>query len=182
MYKRQDPGAIIMAGALLGAGLYQLAGAGAAAGAAYNPMAGAELAFASEAAPIVTATAVPAAELAYPSTQIGAGASVVPNTLQAELAKLGVQTAATMAPATAAPGSFQAALPSLLSAGGTAGVSLLDAARGANALKDLVFKPPQPGQQQQPMVRPQSQFSLPAPQLTEVGLLPLAERYRRSLI
>lgn len=66
--------------------------------------------------------------------------------------------------------------------GGGSELSLLDAARGLNTLKDLTFKPPQPGQQQQPMRRPQSQFSLPAPQPTVVGLLPLAERYRRSLI
>jgi hypothetical protein len=66
--------------------------------------------------------------------------------------------------------------------GGGSELSLLDAARGLNTLKDLTFKPPQPGQQQQPIRRPQSQFSLPAPQPTVVGLLPLAERYRRSLI
>jgi hypothetical protein len=64
--------------------------------------------------------------------------------------------------------------------GGGSELSLLDAARGLNTLKDLTFKPPQPGQQ--PMSRPQSQFSLPAAQPTVVGLLPLAERYRRSLI
>ena len=66
--------------------------------------------------------------------------------------------------------------------GGGQELGLLDVARGLNTLQNLTFKPPQPGQQQQPIVRPQSQFSLPAPQLTEVGLLPLAERYRRSLI
>lgn len=66
--------------------------------------------------------------------------------------------------------------------GGGSELSLLDAARGLNNLRNLTFKPPQPGQQQQPMRRPQSQFSLPAPQPTVVGLLPLAERYRRSLI
>ena len=65
--------------------------------------------------------------------------------------------------------------------GGGSELSLLDAARGLNNLRNLTFKPPQPGQQQ-PMRRPQSQFSLPAPQPTVVGLLPLAERYRRSLI
>jgi hypothetical protein len=66
--------------------------------------------------------------------------------------------------------------------GGGSELSLLDAARRLNNLRNLTFKPPQPGQQQQPMRRPQSQFSLPAPQPTVVGLLPLAERYRRSLI
>ena len=64
--------------------------------------------------------------------------------------------------------------------GGGKELSLLDVAEGLDTLKDLTFKPPQPGQQ--PMSRPQSQFSLPAPQPTVVGLLPLAERYRRSLI
>jgi len=66
--------------------------------------------------------------------------------------------------------------------GGGSELSLLDAARGLNNLRNLTFKPPQPGQQQQPMRRPQSQFSLPAAQPTVVGLLPLAERYRRSLL
>jgi hypothetical protein len=66
--------------------------------------------------------------------------------------------------------------------GGGSELSLLDAARGLNNLRNLTFKPPQPGQQQQPVRRPQSQFSLPAAQPTVVGLLPLAERYRRSLI
>jgi hypothetical protein len=64
--------------------------------------------------------------------------------------------------------------------GGGKELSLLDTARGLNTLKNLTFKPPQPGQQ--PMSRPQSQFSLPAAQPTVVGLLPLAERYRRSLL
>jgi hypothetical protein len=64
--------------------------------------------------------------------------------------------------------------------GGGSELSLLDAARGLNNLRNLTFKPPQPGQQ--PMSRPQSQFSLPAAQPTVVGLLPLAERYRRSLL
>jgi hypothetical protein len=55
----------------------------------------------------------------------------------------------------------------------------------ANAVDGLLNPPSnqtQPGQQQQPIRRPQSQFSLPAAQPTVVGLLPLAERYRRSLI
>jgi hypothetical protein len=61
--------------------------------------------------------------------------------------------------------------------------SLLDNLRTANSVRNLLSPPTiqQPGQQQ-PMSRPQSQFSLPAPQPTVVGLLPLAERYRRSLL
>ena len=139
-------------------------------------------------APIYFANAVPAEQLAYPSTQVGAGATPIPGSYQARLAQLGVQTAATTAPATAAAGSFKAALPSLLAPAATSlslmdvGKNLLDAADGLDTLKDLTFKPPQPGQQQQPVRRPQSQFSLPAAQPTVVGLLPLAERYRRSLI
>ena len=139
-------------------------------------------------APIYFANAVPAEQLAYPSTQVGAGATPIPGSYQARLAQLGVQTAATTAPATAAAGSFKAALPSLLAPAATSlslmdvGKNLLDAADGLDTLKDLTFKPPQPGQQQQPVRRPQSQFSLPAAQPTVVGLLPLAERYRRSLL
>jgi hypothetical protein len=139
-------------------------------------------------APIYFANAVPAEQLAYPSTQVGAGATPIPGSYQARLAQLGVQTAATTAPATAAAGSFKAALPSLLAPAATSlslmdvGKNLLDAVDGLDTLKDLTFKPPQPGQQQQPIRRPQSQFSLPAPQPTVVGLLPLAERYRRSLL
>jgi hypothetical protein len=61
--------------------------------------------------------------------------------------------------------------------------SLLDNLRTANSVRNLLSPPTiqQPGQQQ-PMSRPQSQFSLPAPQPTVLGLLPLAERYRRSLL
>lgn len=143
----------------------------------------ADAALASGGAPISTATAVPAGQLAYPAVEVASipNASLAPTSFQAALPGLGVETAASAAPFTAAPGSFQAALPSLLSAGGTAGLSLMDAARGLNTLQNLTFKPPEPGQQQ-PIRRPQSQFSLPAPQQTVVGLLPLAERYRRSLI
>ena len=143
----------------------------------------ADAALASGGAPISTATAVPAGQLAYPAVEVASipNASLAPTSFQAALPGLGVETAASAAPFTAAPGSFQAALPSLLSAGGSAGLSLMDAARGLNTLQNLTFKPPEPGQQQ-PITRPQSQFSLPAPQQTVVGLLPLAERYRRSLI
>ena len=140
------------------------------------------LAPAAAGAPIYFAEAVPAEQLAYPAREVAANYTPVPGSFQEALPGLGVETAASAAPFTAAPGSFQAAVPSLLGAGGAAGLSLVDAARGVDALKDLTFKPPQPGQQQQPIRRPQSQFSLPAPQQTVVGLLPLAERYRRSLI
>jgi len=75
---------------------------------------------------------------------------------------------------------------------GETGLSLLDGLKTGKDILDVVnavdslLNPPsnqtQPRQQQQPMSRPQSQFSLPAPRQTVAGLLPLAERYRRSLI
>jgi hypothetical protein len=68
---------------------------------------------------------------------------------------------------------------------GETGLDLLDTARTIKSVTDLLGNEqtqPRQQQQQQPMSRPQSQFSLPAPRQTVVGLLPLAERYRRSLI
>jgi len=147
----------------------------------------ADAALASGGAPISTATAVPAGQLAYPAVEVASipNASLAPTSFQAALPGLGVETAASAAPFTAAPGSFQAAVPSLL-APAASGSSLLsnvrDVARLGN-LANTIFNPPKLGSgQQQPIRRPQSQFSLPAPQPTVVGLLPLAERYRRSLI
>jgi len=147
----------------------------------------ADAALASGGAPISTATAVPAGQLAYPAVEVASipNASLAPTSFQAALPGLGIETAASAAPFTAAPGSFQAAVPSLL-APTASGSSLLSNVRDVARLGDLantIFNPPKLGSgQQQPMRRPQSQFSLPAPQQTVVGLLPLAERYRRSLI
>jgi|DEB0MinimDraft_3_1074331.scaffolds.fasta_scaffold00803_7 hypothetical protein len=147
----------------------------------------ADAALASGGAPISTATAVPAGQLAYPAVEVASipNASLAPTSFQAALPGLGIETAASAAPFTAAPGSFQAAVPSLL-APTASGSSLLSNVRDVARLGDLantIFNPPKLGSgQQQPMRRPQSQFSLPAPQPTVVGLLPLAERYRRSLI
>lgn len=147
----------------------------------------ADAALASGGAPISTATAVPAGQLAYPAVEVASipNASLAPTSFQAALPGLGVETAASAAPFTAAPGSFQAAVPSLL-APAASGSSLLSNVRDVARLGDLantIFNPPKLGSgQQQPIRRPQSQFSLPAPQPTVVGLLPLAERYRRSLI
>jgi hypothetical protein len=135
-------------------------------------------------APIYFADAVPANELAYPAREVAANYTPVPGSFQEALPGLGVETAASAAPFTAAPGSFQAAVPSLL-APAASGSSLLSNVRDVARLGDLantIFNPPKLGSGQQPMSRPQSQFSLPAPQPTVVGLLPLAERYRRSLI
>jgi len=147
----------------------------------------ADAALASGGAPISTATAVPAGQLAYPAVEVASipNASLAPTSFQAALPGLGIETAASAAPFTAAPGSFQAAVPSLL-APTASGSSLLSNVRDVARLGDLantIFNPPKLGSgQQQPIRRPQSQFSLPAPQQTVVGLLPLAERYRRSLI
>ena len=147
----------------------------------------ADAALASGGAPISTATAVPAGQLAYPAVEVASipNASLAPTSFQAALPGLGIETAASAAPFTAAPGSFQAAVPSLL-APAASGSSLLSNVRDVARLGDLantIFNPPKLGSgQQQPIRRPQSQFSLPAPQPTVVGLLPLAERYRRSLI
>jgi hypothetical protein len=146
----------------------------------------ADAALASGGAPISTATAVPAGQLAYPAVEVASipNASLAPTSFQAALPGLGVETAASAAPFTAAPGSFQAAVPSLL-APAASGSSLLSNVRDVARLGDLantIFNPPKLGSGQQPMSRPQSQFSLPAAQPTVVGLLPLAERYRRSLL
>ena len=135
-------------------------------------------------APIYFADAVPANELAYPAREVAANYTPVPGSFQEALPGLGVETATSAAPFTAAPGSFQAAVPSLL-APAASGSSLLSNVRDVARLGDLantIFNPPKLGSGQQPMSRPQSQFSLPAAQPTVVGLLPLAERYRRSLI
>lgn len=136
-------------------------------------------------APIYFANAVPAEQLAYPATQVGAGATPVPGSLQARLGELGVQTAATAAPATAAPGSFQAATPSLLS-NAAAGSGALDTLRSINSVRNMLT---QPTVQQQAGLLSGGQASQPrgvdfSPlyQNSMVGLLPLAERYRRSLI
>jgi hypothetical protein len=135
-------------------------------------------------APIYFADAVPANELAYPAREVAANYTPVPGSFQEALPGLKVETAASAAPFTAAPGSFQAAVPSLL-APAASGSSLLSNVRDVARLGDLantIFNPPKLGSGQQPMSRPQSQFSLPAAQPTVVGLLPLAERYRRSLL
>jgi hypothetical protein len=67
---------------------------------------------------------------------------------------------------------------------GETDLDLLDTARTIKSVTDLLGNEQTQSrqQQQQPMSRPQSQFSLPAPRQTLVGLLPLAERYRRSLL
>jgi hypothetical protein len=125
---------------------------------------------------------------AYPAVEVAAipNASLAPTSFQAALPGMGIETAASAAPFTAAPGSFQAALPSLLAP--TSGIGLTDALRAANSVNNLLNRP----NIQQQTGLPQSgllgggqargvDFS-PLYQNSMVGLLPLAERYRRSLI
>jgi len=141
------------------------------------------LAPAAAGAPIYFAEAVPAEQLAYPSTQVGAGATPVPGSYQARLAELGVETAATTAPATAAAGSFQAATPSLLS-NTAAATGALDTLRTANVLNSMLAQPTV--QQQAGLLggggQPRGVDFSPLYRNTTVGLLPGAEPYRRSLI
>lgn len=230
-----DPGAIIIAGALLGAGLYQLAGAGAAAGAAEAGAAGTTaatstavpgslqaalpglgvetaattalstaapgsfqaalpglLSTSAAGAPIYFADAVPANELAFPAREVAANYTPVPGSFQEVLPSLGVETAASAAPFTAAPGSFQAAVPFLLDAGaGLTGLSLLDGLETArdvldvaNTVDTLLNQPSQTQQQQRRVAggQPRGVDFSPLYRNTIVGLLPGAERYRRSLI
>jgi hypothetical protein len=127
---------------------------------------------------------------AYPAVEVAAipNASLAPTSFQAALPGMGIETAASAAPFTAAPGSFQAALPSLLAPAATSGIGLTDALRAANSVNNLLNRP----NIQQQTGLPQSgllgggqargvDFS-PLYQNSMVGLLPLAERYRRSLI
>jgi hypothetical protein len=146
----------------------------------------ADAALASGGAPISTATAVPAGQLAYPAVEVAAipNASLAPTSFQAALPGMGIETAASAAPFTAAPGSFQAALPSLLAPAATSGIGLTDALRTAVVANSLLNPPAIP--QQGLLGRGGGQargvdFS-PLYQNSMVGLLPLAERYRRSLI
>jgi hypothetical protein len=139
-------------------------------------------------APIYFAEAVPAEQLAYPAREVAANYTPVPGSFQEALPGLGVETAASAAPFTAAPGSFQAAVPSLLAPAATSSIGLTDALRAANSINSLLNPPTI--QQQTGLPQTQSvgggqargvDFS-PLYQNSMVGLLPLAERYRRSLI
>lgn len=68
-----------------------------------------------------------------------------------------------------------------LPASASSGLGVRDALQAAN-LANTIFNPPKLPQQGLLGGRQQSQFSLPQAQPTVIGLLPLAERYRRSLI
>jgi len=172
--------------ALKGAEFYGASSAGLGAGAGGSLLA-ADAALASGGAPISTATAVPAGQLAYPAVEVAAipNASLAPTSFQAALPGMGIETAASAAPFTAAPGSFQAALPSLLS--NTAATSgTLDTLRTINSVRNMLTQPTV--QQQAGLLggggggQARGVDFSPLYQNTVVGLLPLAERYRRSLI
>lgn len=95
-------------------------------------------------APISTAVAVPASQLAFPATEIGAISTPIPESFQAALPSFGVETAASAAPFTAAPGSFQAAIGSGLLASAAPALSLTDAFRTARLASSLMGQPQQP--------------------------------------
>jgi hypothetical protein len=148
----------------------------------------ADAALASGGAPISTATAVPAGQLAYPAVEVAAipNASLAPTSFQAALPGMGIETAASAAPFTAAPGSFQAAVPSLLApaAATTGGIGAMEALRTAAVANALLNPPaiPQQGLLGRGGGQPRGVDFSPLYQNNIVGLLPLAERYRRSLI
>lgn len=68
-----------------------------------------------------------------------------------------------------------------LPAAASGGIGAMNALQAA-ALANTIFNPPKLPQQGLLGGRTQSQFSLPTPEPRMVGLLPIAERYRRSLI
>jgi hypothetical protein len=119
-------------------------------------------------APISTAVAIPASQLAFPATEIGAISTPVPGSLQAALPSLGVETAASAAPFTAAPGSFQAAIGSGLLASAAPALSLTDAFRTARLASNLMGQPqqPQPQRQELPGLQASGVDVLTLPQLS----------------
>lgn len=131
------------AGAAETAGAATAAEAAAAGGAVVTPVAGWG-GTVTPIAPISTAVAVPASQLAFPATEIGAISTPVPGSFQAALPSFGVETAASAAPFTAAPGSFQAAIGSGLLASAAPALSLTDAFRTARLASNLMGQPQQP--------------------------------------
>ena len=187
-----DPGAIIIAGALLGAGLYQLYGAGAAAGAAYNPMAGAEFAFAPEAAGATGISLLETTQLPPTAPGMGGGTGLTQG------ATTGFQASA-IPPAAGMGGAQGLTVPvtggtvtasGLIPTGATVplgggGSGVLDTLRTINSVRNMLTQPTV--QQQAGLLgggggQARGVDFSPLYQNTVVGLLPLAERYRRSLI
>lgn len=129
-------------------------------------------------APISTAAAVPAANLAFPALEVAPTFTPAPKSLQAALPGLGVETAASAAPFTAVPGSFQAALPSLGIASSPflatnvapveTGMGVTDALRAANTVKNLLGAQQNPivPQQARPQMAARGVDTLALPQLT----------------
>lgn len=142
-----------------GAYLYNTAGAGAAAGSAGTAGTAAGTAAGAEAvvtpvagwggtvtpiAPVSTGSAVAAGSLAYPGVEVAPTFTPAPGSLQATLPSLGVETAASTAPFTAVPGSFQAATAGGLLSAAPSGIGIkdaVDAVRIANAAKNLLGRP-----------------------------------------
>jgi hypothetical protein len=135
--------------------------------------------FQSPAAPIETATGVPAEQLAYPEVAVEQTYTPAPGSFQEALPEFGVQTQASAAPFTAAPGSFAAATAPAATAAGygllasppSPALSLQDAFRTARLANSLLGEQPQP-QQQRP--------DLPPMQATGVDLLTLPNLQART--
>jgi hypothetical protein len=132
------------------------------------------------AAPIETATGVPANEAAYPGVGVEQTYTPAPRSFQEALPEFGVQTQASAAPFTAAPGSFQAATAPAATAAGygllasppSPAFSLQDAFRTARLANSLLGEQPQQPQQQRP--------DLPPMQATGVDLLTLPNLQART--
>ena len=129
------------------------------------------------AAPIETATGVPANEAAYPGVGVEQTYTPAPGSFQEALPGLGVETQASAAPFTAVPGSFAAATApaaagyGLLATPPSPALSLQDAFRGARLANSLLGE--------QPQQQPQRQ-DLPPMQATGVDLLTLPNLQART--
>lgn len=117
-------------------------------------------------APIETATAVPAEQVAYPGVGVEQTYTPAPGSLQESLPGLGVQTQASAAPLTAVPGSFGAATAPAATAAGygilspiqSSAFSVQDTLRTAR-LANQLMSPQQQQQAQQQQQLPQQQAS-----------------------
>jgi len=128
------------------------------------------------AAPIETATAVPAGQVQYPGVGVEQTYTPAPGSFQEALPGLGVQTQASTAPFTAVPGSFAAATAPAATAAGygllspieSPSLSMQDAFRTARLANSLLGQQPtqQPQQQQLPQQQAGSVDLLRLPQLT----------------
>lgn len=120
-------------------------------------------------APIETASSLPASDSGYPGVPVEQTYTPAPGSLQEALPGLGVETQASAAPFTAAPGSFAAATSPIATAAGygvlgqipSPSVSLQDAFRVARQANQLFGQQPQQQQlqQQQQQDQQQQQFT-----------------------